>query len=238
MRALVCGAANGIGEATSRTLARHAASVLAVDEPASDIATRYSNVPGVQTKDGSLKAAGDAERAVAAANHELGGLDALVCAFDTQPVRPFADAAALEAALKTRLQRIRWLFDAALPVLKKSPGGRFIVIGLLRSAFSRDAQILFDEAEGRLAALVREMADKSAQFGITVNYIQPGAIMTDESRRVFVDDRNLRDYCIQHSAARRLGEPLDVAKAALFLASDDATFVSGTGIAVDGGRTA
>jgi NAD(P)-dependent dehydrogenase (short-subunit alcohol dehydrogenase family) len=47
----------------------------------------------------------------------------------------------------------------------------------------------------------------------------------------------LRDYCIANSAARRLGEPVDIAKVVLFLASDDAVFVSGSGIAVDGGRT-
>ena len=56
--------------------------------------------------------------------------------------------------------------------------------------------------------------------------------MTPESREMFRKDKALRDYCIQSSAARRLGEPVDVAKVALFLASDDAVFVSGTG---DGG---
>lgn len=60
--------------------------------------------------------------------------------------------------------------------------------------------------------------------------------MTPESRNVFQKDKALRDYCIRTSAARRLGEPVDVAKVALFLASDEAVFVSGTGIAVDGGR--
>jgi NAD(P)-dependent dehydrogenase (short-subunit alcohol dehydrogenase family) len=45
----------------------------------------------------------------------------------------------------------------------------------------------------------------------------------------------LRDFCIANSAARRLGEPVDIAKVVLFLASDDAAFVSGTGVVVDGG---
>ena len=49
-------------------------------------------------------------------------------------------------------------------------------------------------------------------------------------------DKALRDHCIRSSAARRHGEPVDIAKVALFLASDDAVFVSGTGVAVDGGR--
>jgi NAD(P)-dependent dehydrogenase (short-subunit alcohol dehydrogenase family) len=59
--------------------------------------------------------------------------------------------------------------------------------------------------------------------------------MTPRSRRVFAEDRDLRDYCISLSAARRLGEPVDIAKVALFLASDDSVFVSGSGIRADGG---
>ena len=79
------------------------------------------------------------------------------------------------------------------------------------------------------------MAADTAEFGINANYIQLGAIMTPESRRVFNNDKDLRDYCIKRSAARRLGEPVDIAKVALFLATDDSVFVSGTGIVVDGG---
>jgi NAD(P)-dependent dehydrogenase (short-subunit alcohol dehydrogenase family) len=59
--------------------------------------------------------------------------------------------------------------------------------------------------------------------------------MTPSSRAVFDADKSFRDWCIARSAARRLGEPVDVAKVALFLASDDAVFVSGTGIVADGG---
>ena len=60
--------------------------------------------------------------------------------------------------------------------------------------------------------------------------------MTPDSREVFRKDKALRDYCIASSAAKRLGDPVDVAKVVLFLASDDAVFVSGTGVSVDGGR--
>ena len=85
--------------------------------------------------------------------------------------------------------------------------------------------------------MTRVLAAETGEFAITANYIQPGAVMTPESREVFRKDKELRDNCIRGSAARRLGETVDVAKVALFLASDDAVFVSGTGIAVDGGRT-
>ena len=60
--------------------------------------------------------------------------------------------------------------------------------------------------------------------------------MTPVSRETFRKDTALRDFCIANSAAKRLGEPVDVAKVILFLASEDAAFVNGTGIVVDGGR--
>ena len=90
--------------------------------------------------------------------------------------------------------------------------------------------------EQDLANLTRALAPETGEFGITANYIQPGAIMTPASRDVFKKDIPLRDYCIRNSASRRIGESVDIAKVVLFLASDDAVFVSGTGVAVDGGR--
>jgi NAD(P)-dependent dehydrogenase (short-subunit alcohol dehydrogenase family) len=88
-----------------------------------------------------------------------------------------------------------------------------------------------------LAELTTALASETGEFGITANYGQPGAIMTPTSREAFKKDMALRDFCIAHSAAHRLGEPIDVAKVVLFLASDDAAFVNGTGVVVDGGRT-
>jgi len=126
---------------------------------------------------------------------------------------------------------------SALPHLKKSPAGRIINIGFLRSVFSGDGAGAFGKAEQKLAALTAALAADAGEFGITANYVQPGAIMTEVSREVFRKNFALRDYCIAQSAAGRLGEPVDVAKVVLFLASDDAAFVSGTGIIVDGGRS-
>ena len=126
---------------------------------------------------------------------------------------------------------------AALPHLKKSPAGRIINIGFLRSCFAANGDDANARAEQDLANLTRALAAETGEFGITANYIQPGAVMTPASREVFRKDKALRDHCIKSSAARRVGEPVDIAKVALFLASDDAVFVSGTGIAVDGGRT-
>jgi len=121
--------------------------------------------------------------------------------------------------------------------MKSSPAGRIIILGFNRSVFSQDGSEAYAKSEAAIAELTRRLAAETAQFGINANYIQLGAIMTPESRRVFNNDKDLRDFCIKRSAAKRLGEPVDIAKVALFLATDDSVFVSGTGIVVDGGSS-
>ena len=128
--------------------------------------------------------------------------------------------------------------EQLLPMMQSSQAGRIVILGFNRAVFSQDGTDSYARSEAAIADLTRRLAAERAQYGINVNYIQPGAIMTPESRRVFNNDKALRDFCIQRSAAKRLGEPVDIAKVALFLATDDSVFVSGTGIVVDGGIAA
>jgi NAD(P)-dependent dehydrogenase (short-subunit alcohol dehydrogenase family) len=237
MKALVTSAAGGIGEAVARTLVKHGAEVLAVDDPKTGIEQRFASVRGIH---GLATAFGDPVRMpalVEEANRKLGALDILVNEFRLMPPRPIGEEAGnLDELLRLRAELIMAMCRSALPYLKKSPAGRIINMGFLRSAFAAGAQAASHKAERDLAAVSRALAAETGGFGITANYVQPGGIMTPESREVFRRDKALRDYCIASSAAKRLGEPVDVAKVVLFLASGDAVFVSGTGVAVDGGR--
>lgn len=238
LRALVTNAASGIGEAASRTLIKHGASVLAVDTVNSGVQQHYASVKGIDGHTANLTEATRMPALIEDAVDHLGGIDILVNDFPLQAGAPLADGdAALEELLRARAELIMSICRSALPHLKKSPSGRIINIGFLRSTFAADGEAAFAAAEKDLAQITRALGAETGEFGITANYIQPGAIMTPASRDVFRKDMALRDFCIGHSAAQRLGEPVDVAKVALFLASDDAAFVSGTGIAVDGGRT-
>jgi NAD(P)-dependent dehydrogenase (short-subunit alcohol dehydrogenase family) len=171
------------------------------------------------------------------ATGKLGGLDIVVNDFLLRKAAPLSSVdEKLDQVLKQRASLIMTVCRAALPHLQKSPAGRIINLGFLRSFFAADGTEAAARAEQDLANLTRAIAADTGEFGITANYIQPGGIMTPESRETFRKNAGLRDFCIKASAAKRLGEPVDVAKVALFLASDDAVFVSGAGIAVDGGR--
>jgi len=238
LNALVLNAAGGIGEAIARTLVKHGATVLAVDSLNSGVEQHFAAVKGITGLTANLTDPDSLPELFKKAVEKLGGIDILVNDF---PLRPDAPLASVDDGLNRLVQaRAKLTMSAcrlALPYLKKSPAGRIINIGFLRSCFSADGIAARDQAEKDLADLTRALAVETGEFGITANYIQPGAVMTPASRAVYSKDKALRDHCIKASAARRLGEPVDIAKVALFLASDDAVFVSGTGIAVDGGRT-
>ncbi|MDJ0938258.1 MAG: SDR family oxidoreductase [Woeseiaceae bacterium] len=238
LKAVVTSAGSGIGEAVARTLAKHGATVLAVDEENSGVEQLFRSVKGVEGVPTSLRETGKLTALVETAIDKLDGIDILVCDFPLQPSTPITVGDdSLDRLLDRRAELTMAICRAALPHLKKSPSGRIVNIGFLRSVFSAEAGAASRRAEQNLASITRALAAEIGEFGITANYVQPGAIMTPSSRDVFRRNTDLRDYCIANSAARRLGEPVDVAKVVLFLASDDAMFVNGSGIAVDGGRT-
>lgn len=237
MKALVTGAAAGIGEAISRTLVKHGAEVLAVDSPNSGVDTQFKSVRGITGVVVDLQAADAATLIAAAAKAQFGRMDIAVCDVSPRLSAPLndADTGELESLIERKQQMVSGICGALLPLMKNSPAGRIVIMGFLRSVFGRDGSASFARSTDAIARLTAELALEAAPGGINVNYIQPGAIMTPNSRRVFNKDKALRDFCIARSAAKRLGEPVDIAKVALFLATDDSVFVSGTGIVVDGG---
>lgn len=238
LKALVTNAADGIGEAVARTLIKHGAEVVAADTANSGVEQHYRQVRGITGHVSPMTDPGRMPALVEACVNHIGGLDIVVGDFPLAAETPIeAPGPELDRLLDLRTALVSSLARAALPELKKSPSGRILTIGFLRSLFAARAREACTKAEQQLAALTRALAAETGEFGITANYVQPGAIMTPASRETFRKDKSLRDYCIANSAARRLGEPIDVAKVVLFLASDDAGFVSGTGISVDGGRT-
>jgi NAD(P)-dependent dehydrogenase (short-subunit alcohol dehydrogenase family) len=237
LKALICNAGGGIGEACARTLVKHGAAVLAVGTQNSGVDQTFRRVKGIDGLAANLVDATRMPALVEEAIKRLGSIDILVNDFPWQVDTPLANGdARLTELLQARSALVLSLCRSALPHLKKSPGGRIVNIGFMRSVFAIDGEEAFAKAEQDLAALTSALATETGDFGITANYVQPGAIMTPVSREVFRKSLALRDFCIARSAAHRLGEPIDVARVVSFLAGDDAAFVNGTGITVDGGR--
>lgn len=238
LKALITNAATGIGEAVSRTLVKHGATVLAVDTLNSGVEQHFKAVKGIDGLVATLTDPARMPALIEEAVDKLNGIDILMNDFPIAADAPLDDGdAQLDKLLEQRADLVMSICRSALPHLKQSPAGRIMNIGFLRSVFAAGGSAAFARSEQDLATLTRALAAEIGEFGITANYVQPGAIMTPTSREVYRKDKALRDHCIAGSAARRLGEPVDVAKVVLFLASDDAAFVNGTGVVVDGGQT-
>lgn len=238
LKSIVTTAASGIGEAIVRTFVKHGASVLAVDTVQSGVETHFRGLRNVVPLALDIKNPQSAKAMIEAAESTLKGVDIVVNCIDWSPESPINDddKDELDRLVSTMTSLISGLCKLAVPLLKKSPGGRIINIGCVRSVFGIDGDGAYARSQGALAELTATLAAELGDHGVTANYIQPGAVMTPASRRAFNSDRKLRDYLIRKSAARRLGEPVDIAKVALFLATDDSAFVSGTGIVANGGN--
>ncbi len=237
MKAVVTGAAGGIGEAVSMLFAKHGAEVLAVDLPDSGLEQAFRRRDNIITLPQDVTSADAVEVITEAVAKRLGGLDILV---NSAGVWPAAPAESLtdedwQEAMDANVSAMFRLCRAAVSFMRKSPAGRIINVGSVMSTFGAADMVAYAASKHAVAGLTRTLASELGRDGITANYLQPGAIVTSTTRQAFRADREFRDYWIKKSASGRLGEPLDVAKVALFLASDDAAFVSGQGIMVDGG---
>ncbi|MFK8053204.1 MAG: SDR family NAD(P)-dependent oxidoreductase [Woeseiaceae bacterium] len=237
MRAVVTGGANGIGEAITRLFAQQGAEVLAVDLPETPIVQKYDRVTGITGAVCDVAADDAPETIVALAEQHLGGMDVLVNNAGISHVKSVEKSTdeLWDTIMANNLRPVFRLSRASLPLLRKSPAGRIINLGSVFSIFGGAGLSAYSASKHAIAGLTKSMAAEVGRDGITVNYIQPGAIMTDMTRETYRRNPEIRDYWIKKAAVGRLGEPLDVAKVAVFLATDDAAFVSGTGIVVDGG---
>lgn len=239
LKAVVTGAVDGIGDAIARVFAQQSAEVLAIDLPDSGIEQKFASVSGIQGMELDVSGKDAPEQLIERVSEDLGGLDILVnnagiC------IRKDAEAtsdAEWDQVFSTNVRAAFRVARAALPQLKKSPAGRIINVGSVMSELGAPGHVAYSASKHALHGMTKTLASEWGVYGITANTLMPGAIMTNMTRELFREDTAYRDYWIAKSAARRLGEPLDVARVALFLASDDSVFVSGQGITVDGGAT-
>lgn len=230
-KVLVTGAADGMGRATAEAFLAEGANVLGVDikepERALDCPHRLRDI----TEEDAPAALVDA------AQSELGGLDILVNNAGVCPLGTLAetDDATWDRTLDVNLRAMFRLSRAALPLLKQSEAGRVINIASICAQFANSGTGAYTASKHGVAGLSKSLAAEWGPMGITVNYILPGAIVTGITRDIRDADADFRNYWEQKAPLGRWGQPEDIAKAILFLASRDADFITGHGLAVDGG---
>jgi len=225
--ALVTGAGSGIGLATAKRLAADGARVLTTD--------RAGDVDSLA----DVTEAGSNARLVAEAEARLGGLDIVVaCAGITgMEMLDGASDEFFDRMMAVNVTAVFRLMRDALPLLKCSPHGRIILIGSVMSSFGEAGMAAYSASKHAVLGMTKSIAAEVGAYGITVNCIQPGAIATPMTAPAFSAMPEFRQRWIDKASLGRLGEPEDIADVAAFLASDDARFMSGHGLFVDGGAT-
>lgn len=240
--AIVTGAASGIGAASAQLFAEEGAQVLAVDRPESAIATAHAGnaaiVPLAQDITGPDAPATIVETAL----KQFGALDIL---FNNAGVsgRAFAEEMTDEQWSRVMDVNVTGVFRMcrrAIPALRERAAkvGRARIINTSSvMAFDTDYGLsAYCASKAGVAGLTHTLALELGKFSITANYICPGAIQTGMTAASFADPE-IAAIWAKKSALRRLGKPIDIARGALLLASDEADFITGHGLVVDGGLT-
>jgi len=233
-RAIVTGAASGIGQATAALFAAEGARVLAVDRPGTELAA----AEGIEVLEQDIAVAGAAGRIVGAAVERFGGLDILANVAGVSG-RYTVEEMPLEHWDRVNGVNLRAMFllcQAAIPQLKQSPAGRIVNVASVMAEGTDFGLAAYCASKAGVAGLTRTLALELGKFGITANYLEPGAILTGMTR-ANMEQPHIRAVWEKKAALRRLGQPVDMARALLFLASEDAGFVTGHGLVADGGLT-
>lgn len=239
--AIVTGASRGIGRAIALSLARAGASVVvnyasnraAADEVTSQIVAEGGGAISVQADMGDLT---QHERLIATACDGFGRLDILVNNAATTRREPFLDATpgAWDRTFDVNLKGVFFLSQSAARIMAKHGYGKIINISSVHDVRPMAENSIYNITKAGIVMLTQSMALELAAQGIQVNCISPGAILTDETRDRLADPAH-RAKVLARIPSNRVGEPDDVAGAALLLASPASDYINGTTLYVDGG---
>lgn len=235
---LVTGGAQGIGRGIVEAFARAGAHVLIADlrlEAAQALATEL-NANGLSTEALGIDLAD--RSAIAALLGGLEQLDVLVHNAGYFPLTPFAEISAevLERTLAVNLSALFWLTQGALPLFAKQGAGCVLATSSVtgpRVAFPGLSH--YAASKAGVNGFIRSAALELAAQGVRVNGVEPGMIRTPAMSNL--GDEQLNARIAAAVPLGRLGEPEDIAGAMLFLASEQASYITGQTVIVDGGST-
>jgi NAD(P)-dependent dehydrogenase (short-subunit alcohol dehydrogenase family) len=244
--AVITGGGSGIGRVASLLFASEGASVVVADvvtdraeSAAAEIVAAGGSATAVSV---DVSDQAQVESMVATAVSTYGGLHVL---FNNAGIFPDDDGGVLETppdtwtkVMEVNLKGV-WLgCRAAVPAMIDSGGGSIVnVASFVALVGAATAQIAYTASKGGVLAMTREVAVEYARKGIRANSICPGPIETPLLAELLADPAR-RERRLVHIPMGRFGRPEEIAKAALFLASDEASFVTGSALVVDGGITA
>lgn len=231
--AIVTGAASGIGRASAELFAREGGRVLAVDRPGANFTFENSAIEALACDITGDDAPGEI---VALAIKTFGHLDIVYnnagIGFNA-PVGATSDED-FDRVIAVNLRAAYRIAREAVAPLIESSAGRLIFTASIMARHTDNGLAAYSASKAGVVGMMRTFALELGRHAVTANAILPGAIATGMTQASFAYDEVAKIWA-KKAALKRLGQPIDIARAALFLASDDGGFITGQALGVDGG---
>jgi len=240
--AIITGAAQGQGKATALRFAREGARVVCFDLQALDKIQETVNElkklgsDGIAIR-GDVTKLSDIDTCVSSTLAKFGRIDILVNCAGIMILKPFLEQTQedFQRVMDVNIKGTFLFTQKVMPLMLNQGKGKIIIYASIDSFVAEENASPYIASKGALKSLTNALAVEFASKGININAVAPGQIDTAMLRQATDGHPEVTELLVRNTPAKRIGMPEDTVGAVVFLASDDADFVNGTTLVVDGG---
>lgn len=241
--AIITGAASGMGKIEAALFAKEGAKVVATDLQVEKVEEVVANIRAAGGEaiavQHDVSKREDWERVVYDAKEAFGRIDILVNNAGISQRSSYEQLTDEQwhQILAINLDSVHFGTQLVIPEMKKSGGGSIVNISSIAGLTGSSGAGAYTASKGAVRLFTKAVAADYGKDGIRCNSVHPGYILTPMSEQ-YMNDPEYKEYFLMNTPLKKLGKPEEIAQAVLFLASDDASYITGVELPVDGGVTA